>query len=91
MNYEPRFNDNFSRNNLPRTKDWAYVINLNDKNSKEKHWVSLLIDINLAVYLLTIYFYTFWIEYISEEVLKKIKDKSITHNILRIQDNEYII
>ena len=27
-----------------------YAINLDDKNSKETHWVSLFIDRNLAVY-----------------------------------------
>ena len=30
-------------------------------------------------------------EYIPQEVLHKIKDKSITHNIFRIQDNESIM
>ena len=32
FNYEPRFNGLFPRKNLPRTKDRAYVIHLNDKN-----------------------------------------------------------
>ena len=31
------------------------------------------------------------IEYILQEVLNKIKDKSITHNIFRIQDNDSIM
>ena len=31
FNYEPRFNGAFLRNNLPRIKDGAYVINLHDK------------------------------------------------------------
>ena len=31
--YEPRFNGVSSRNNLPRIKDGAYVINLIDRNS----------------------------------------------------------
>ena len=31
FNYEPRFDDAFSRNNLSRLKDWAYVINLDGK------------------------------------------------------------
>ena len=44
------------------------------------HWL------NLAVY-----FDSFGIEYIPQEVLNKIKDKSITHNIFRIQDNESIM
>ena len=42
-------------------------------------------------YLFTVYFDSSGIEYISEEVLNKIKDKSITHNIFRIQDNESIM
>ena len=46
-------------------------------------------------YLLTeIQLYTlifFGIEYIHEEVLTEIKNKSIIHNIFRIQDNESIM
>ena len=37
------------------------------------------------------YFHYFGIEYILQEVLSKIKDKSITHNIFRIQDNQSIM
>ena len=33
----------------------------------------------------------FEIEYIPQEVLSKIKDKSITHNIFTIQDNESVM
>ena len=47
---EPRFNSVFSRNSLARIKDGAYVINIDDKNSKRKHWVSLLINKNIAIY-----------------------------------------
>ena len=50
--YKPRFNGIFARNNLPRIKDRAYVINLDDKNSKVTQWVSLFIDKNTAVYLI---------------------------------------
>ena len=41
LNYEPKFNGVFSRNSLPRIKERAYVINLDDKKSKGTHWVSL--------------------------------------------------
>ena len=34
---------------LPRIKDGAYFINLDYKNSKETHWVSLFIDKNVAI------------------------------------------
>ena len=76
----------FLRKILPRIKDGLYVINLNDKNSEGTHWVSLFIDRNLAVY-----FNSFEIEYILLEVINKIRDKSIIHNIFRIQDNESIM
>ena len=49
----------------------VYVINLDDKNSKGTHLVSLLIDINLAAY-----FVSFGIKYISLELLNKIREKS---------------
>ena len=86
FNYDPGFNGVFSRNNLPRIKDRAYVVNLDDRNSKGMHEISLFIDRNLVAY-----FDSFGIEYIPQEVLNKIKDKSITHNIFRIQDNESIM
>ena len=38
FNDNPRFNCVFSRNNLPRIKNGAYVTNLDDKNSKGTHW-----------------------------------------------------
>ena len=59
FNYEPRFNGVLSRNNLPKIKDGEYVINLDVKNSKGIHWVSLFIDRNLAIY-----YNFFGIEYI---------------------------
>ena len=86
FNYEPRFTGFFSRNSLLRAKDGAYVINLDDKNNKGTHWVSLFIDRNTAAY-----FDSFGIEYIPLEVLNKIRDKSITHNKFRIQGNESIM
>ena len=56
------------------------------KKSKGRHSVSLFIDKNRAVY-----FDPFEIEYIPQEVLNKIKDKSITHNMFGIQDNKSIM
>ena len=48
--------------------------------------VSLFIDRNTAVY-----FDSCRIEYIPQEILNKIKDKSITHNIFRMQNNAFIM
>ena len=51
----------------------THVINLEDKKNKGTHPVSLFIDRNTAVY-----FDSLEIEYIPQEVLKKMKDKSVT-------------
>ena len=59
-----------------------YVINLDDKESKGTPCVSLSIDRNGAVHC-----DSFEIEYIPQDVLTKTKDKSIIHDIFRIQDN----
>ena len=48
--------------------------------------VSLFINRNPAVY-----FDSFEIEYIPHEILNKITDKSITHNIFRMQDNDSVM
>ena len=61
-------------------------MNLNDKNSKGTYWVSFFINTNTPLY-----FDSFGIDYIPQEVLSKIKDKSITHNVFRIRDNESIM
>ena len=44
FNYECRFNGVFSRDNLPKIKDRAYGINLDDREGKGTHWVSLSVD-----------------------------------------------
>ena len=80
------FNCAFSRDNLPRIKDGAYVKKLDDKQNKGTHWVSVFINRNTAVY-----FDYFGIEYTPQEALIKIKDKSITHTIFRIQDHDSIM
>ena len=57
-------------------------LKLDDKNSKE----TLVFFIYWQKYSAR---WFFWI-FILQEVLNKIRDKSITHNIFRIQDNESI-
>ena len=71
---------------MPKIKDGAYVINLDEKIAKGTHQASLFTDKNLAVY-----FHSLGIDYISPEVLNKIRDKWITHNIFRTQENESIM
>ena len=59
-----------------------YVI----KKSKGTHWVSLFCDRNAAVY-----FDSYGTEYIPLGILNKIRGKSITHNIFRIQEDESVM
>ena len=40
---------------------------------------------------MVLYFDSFGIEYTPQEAFNKIKDKSITHNIIRIQDHDSIM
>ena len=82
--YKPRYNGTFSRNILPRIRDGAYVIY--HKKTKESHWVSLFIDKHTGLK-----FDSLKNENIPKDVLNKIRDKSITHNIFRIQNNDSIM
>ena len=86
FSYEPKFNGVFPKNTLSRIKYGVYVINLNDNGTNGTHYVSLFIERNPAVY-----FDSFGIEYIPQEILNKGKDKLITHNIFRIKDNDSIM
>ena len=56
------------------------------EKSKERNRISLFLKINTAAYS-----NYFGIEYIPQEILSKIKYKSITRNILRIKDNHSIM
>ena len=44
--YEPEFNGVYSRNNLSKIKDWAYVIYLDEYNSIRTHWIALHVNGN---------------------------------------------
>ena len=63
-----------------------YIVNFDDKQSKQTCWVWLFIGRNTAVY-----FVSFGIKEIPQELLSKIRDKSITHNICRIQDDNSVV
>ena len=62
------------------------MTNLDDKQSKGTHWTLLFIDRHT-----TVHFNSFGIEYIPQEVLNKIKGKSITDSIFRIMCGFYCI
>ena len=57
---EPRFNGVYSRDNLPKIKDGAYVINLDEYSDIGIHWVALYVHNNVT------YFDYFWCSTYSE-------------------------
>ena len=66
---EPRFNGVFSRNNLPeynsikKVKDGAYIKNLDEYANVGTRWIALFCKKNE-----TVYFDSFGVEYIPEEI-----------------------
>ena len=62
------------------------MVNVDEKKRNEIHWISLFIDRNS-----TVCFNFFVIKYTPHKILDNIKDKSVIHNIFRIQDNDSIM
>ena len=87
---ESRFNGVYSRDNLPnKTRDEAYVINLDEYSDIGTHWVSLWVNNNVT------YFDSFRVEHIPKKIIKFInrpsQNKNIMMNILRIQAYDSIM
>ena len=47
---EPKFNGVYSTNNLPKIKDGAYIINLDEYESIGTHWIALFVNDNNVTY-----------------------------------------
>ena len=47
---EPKFNGVYSRKNLPKIKDWSYVINLDKYESIGNHWIAFYENGNNIIY-----------------------------------------
>ena len=70
-----------SRDNLPKIKDWAYVINLDKYSDIATHWVALCLNNSNNV----TQFDSFGVEHIPKEIKTFINNKNIKTNIFRIQ------
>ena len=90
---KPKFNCTYSKSDLPKIKDGAYVINLDEFKSIGTDWRALYVSGNnrRASYD-AIYFDSFGIEHVSKEI-QKIYNKSINTitNIYRIQAYDLIM
>ena len=85
---EPRFNGVYSRDNLPKIKDGAYIINLDEYSDIGTHWVALYVQNNNDV----TYFDSFGVEHIPKEIKILINcSLSIATNIFRIEAYDSIM
>ena len=80
-------NSVYSRDNLPRIKDGAYVINLDEYSDIGTHWVALWLDNNNNF----TYSDSFGVEHIPKEIKAFINNKNIKTNIFRIQAYDLIM
>ena len=46
---KPKFTGAYSRNNLPKIKDGAYVINLDELKPIGTHWIALYVNRNNTI------------------------------------------
>ena len=91
---EPRFNGVYSRDNLPKIKDGAYVINLDEYSDIGTHWVALYVHNDDVTY-----FDSFGVEHIPKEKEtfidhpspSALQIKNITTNIFRMQAYDSIM
>ena len=83
---EPRFNDVYSRDNLSKIKDGAYVMNLDEYSYIGTHWIAFYVHNDDVTY-----FDSFCVEHIPKEIKAFIKNKNIATNIFRIQAYDLIM
>ena len=83
---QPRFNGVYSRNNLKKIKDGAYVVNLDEYSDNGTHWITLYIQNNDVTY-----FDVFRVEHIPKEIIAFIGNRNIKTNIFRIQAYDSIM
>ena len=75
---------------LKKKKDRAYIINLDEYANVASHWIALFCKKNEIVY-----FHSFGVEYIPEEIKEFIEEfpgnKNIKTNIFRVQEDNSIM
>ena len=84
---EPRFNCSYSRNNLTaKIKDGAYIINLDEHADTDTNWIPLF-----CIRSEIVYFHSFGVEHVLEEIKKFVGNENIKANIFRVQANNSIM
>ena len=83
---EPQFNGVYSKNNIAKIKDGAYVVNFDESRSIRTHWIALYTNVNNLIH-----FDSCGIEYIPQKLNKFIGNKTVITNICRIQAHDSIM
>ena len=83
---EPKFSGVYSRNNSPKMKDRAYVINHDEFKWIGTHWMALYVNGNNIIY-----FDSFGVKHIPKKIKNVKGNKNITTNIYRIQAYDWIL
>ena len=81
-----RFNGVYSRDNLSKIKDGAYIIYLDKYSDIGTHCFALWVNNNNVTY-----FDSFGVEHIPKEIIKFIENRHIKTNIFRIQAYDSIM
>ena len=71
---EPKFNGAYSRNKLSKTKDGAYIINLDEQESIGTHWIALYVNAKKN-------FDSFGVKHIPKEIKKFMDNLNVVTNI----------
>ena len=83
---EPKFNGAYSRNDLSKVKNWAYIINFDECELIETHWIALYVNTGKFDN-----FDSFGAEPIPKEIKKFKGNKNLIKSIYRIQAYNSII
>ena len=83
---EPKFYSLYSKNNLLKTTDGAYLINLNKNQRIGTYWIDLFVNANNIVY-----FHSLGVEHIPNEIKKflMLKGKSLLDYTNLFYPNDY--
>ena len=76
---EPKFNGVYSRNDLSKINDRAYIINIDEYESIGTHWIALYVNAENVAYI-----DSFGVEHIPKEIRKLFGNKNIITSIYRI-------
>ena len=83
---ELKFYAVYSKNNLSRIRNGAYIINPDGYESIGTHWIALYVNVKNVIY-----FDSFGVEHIPNEIIKFIGNKNIITNIYRIHAHDSIM